>query len=184
MNLPCGWTSQGYNPPSQRPFLLEERADTSGDGVDPLLIYLAAPLFSQAERLWNRKLSAAITGILPQARFILPQSFSPDGDDAYASLYQQCVDGVREADVVVAVLDGPDVDSGVAWEMGYAGALGKPVIGVRTDMRESQEQGVNLMLSRSCDALVRAAEFDDDIDAVARRVAESIEAVARANRER
>lgn len=32
-----------------------------------------------------------------------------------------------------AVLDGVDVDSGTAWEIGYAYARGKPIIGLRTD---------------------------------------------------
>jgi nucleoside 2-deoxyribosyltransferase len=39
------------------------------------------------------------------------------------------------ADVIVAVLDGPDVESGTAAEIGYAAALGKPVIGYRGDFR-------------------------------------------------
>ena len=146
-----------------------------------MLIYLAAPLFSQAERLWNQNFVVELSVLLPEARFILPQSFSPVGDDAYASLYQQCVDGVREADLIVAVLDGPDADCGVAWEMGFASALDKPVIGVRTDIRESQEMGVNLMLSRACTALVRGAEFEDNIEAIAGFVAERIKEAARAD---
>ena len=42
---------------------------------------------------------------------------------------------IREATVMVAVLDGPDVDSGTAAEIGYASALGKPIIGYRNDFR-------------------------------------------------
>lgn len=42
---------------------------------------------------------------------------------------------IRHADAVVAVLDGVDVDSGTAAEIGFAYALGKPVIGLRTDFR-------------------------------------------------
>jgi nucleoside 2-deoxyribosyltransferase len=44
---------------------------------------------------------------------------------------------IRKADAVLAVLDGADVDSGTAAEVGYAAALGRPVIGVRTDTRLS-----------------------------------------------
>jgi nucleoside 2-deoxyribosyltransferase len=36
---------------------------------------------------------------------------------------------------VLAVLDGVDVDSGTASEIGYAVARGKPVVGLRTDLR-------------------------------------------------
>jgi nucleoside 2-deoxyribosyltransferase len=35
--------------------------------------------------------------------------------------------------VVVAVLDGVDVDAGVSYEVGYAKALGKPIVGLKTD---------------------------------------------------
>lgn len=45
--------------------------------------------------------------------------------------------GIEEADIVVAVLDGSDVDSGTSAEIGYACAKGKPVIGYRSDFRSS-----------------------------------------------
>ena len=42
---------------------------------------------------------------------------------------------IRSSDAVVAVLDGVDVDSGTASEIGFAYALGKRVFGLRTDFR-------------------------------------------------
>lgn len=44
-------------------------------------------------------------------------------------------ESIRQADGVVAILDGVDVDSGTASEVGYAFALGKRVYGLRTDFR-------------------------------------------------
>lgn len=44
---------------------------------------------------------------------------------------------IERADAVLAVLDGVDVDSGTAAEVGYAAALGKPVVGVRFDTRQA-----------------------------------------------
>jgi nucleoside 2-deoxyribosyltransferase len=69
-------------------------------------------------------------------------------------VYKKCIEGIRSSDVVVAVLDGPDADSGTCFEVGYAKALGKPVIGIRTDTRPSQEKGVNAMLSQGCDSMI------------------------------
>jgi nucleoside 2-deoxyribosyltransferase len=46
---------------------------------------------------------------------------------------------IREAHAMFAVLDGPDVDSGTAAKVGYAAALGKPVIGYRGDFRLSAD---------------------------------------------
>jgi nucleoside 2-deoxyribosyltransferase len=42
---------------------------------------------------------------------------------------------IAQSDAVLAILDGTDVDSGTACEIGYAAALGKKVIGLRTDFR-------------------------------------------------
>jgi nucleoside 2-deoxyribosyltransferase len=53
--------------------------------------------------------------------------------------------------LLVANLDGVDVDSGTAWEIGYAIAQKKTVIGIRTDLRAfSPSEPVNLMLLQSC----------------------------------
>lgn len=46
-------------------------------------------------------------------------------------------DGIRGADIVFAVLDGAEVDSGTASEVGFGSALGKKCYGLRTDMRDS-----------------------------------------------
>jgi nucleoside 2-deoxyribosyltransferase len=42
---------------------------------------------------------------------------------------------IRGCDLVIAVLDGVDVDSGTASEIGFAAGLGKPSFGLRTDSR-------------------------------------------------
>jgi nucleoside 2-deoxyribosyltransferase len=46
---------------------------------------------------------------------------------------------LERADGVLAILDGPDVDSGTAAEVGYAAARGTPVVGLRTDTRRTGE---------------------------------------------
>jgi nucleoside 2-deoxyribosyltransferase len=51
---------------------------------------------------------------------------------------------LNKADVVLAILDGPDVDSGTSAEIGYAYAKGKVIMGYRSDFRKSGEDKVNL----------------------------------------
>lgn len=46
---------------------------------------------------------------------------------------------IRECEMMLAVLDGVDVDSGTASEIGYAFALGKRIYGIRTDFRRAGE---------------------------------------------
>lgn len=46
---------------------------------------------------------------------------------------------IKKCDFIIAVLDGPDIDSGTAAEIGYGAALGKTTIGYRGDYRISKE---------------------------------------------
>jgi nucleoside 2-deoxyribosyltransferase len=46
---------------------------------------------------------------------------------------------IDRCDLVLAVLDGVDVDSGTAAEIGYAFAKGKPILGYRGDFRLSAD---------------------------------------------
>lgn len=55
-------------------------------------------------------------------------------------------DAIASADLLVALLDGQEVDSGTAAEIGYAAGLGKPCFGLRTDLRENGEAGVQVNL--------------------------------------
>ena len=45
--------------------------------------------------------------------------------------------GIDESDGMLAVLDGTDVDSGTAAEIGYAAAINKKICGYRSDFRKS-----------------------------------------------
>jgi nucleoside 2-deoxyribosyltransferase len=81
--------------------------------------------------------------------------------------------------MVVAILDGPAADDGTAFEAGYAIANGKPVIGVRTDYRDSQERGMNLMLSQGCTEIVHRPSFDEDNKALARDIARKISKITK-----
>ncbi|HTC71299.1 MAG TPA: nucleoside 2-deoxyribosyltransferase [Solirubrobacteraceae bacterium] len=44
---------------------------------------------------------------------------------------------IQRAEALLAVLDGVDVDSGTAAEIGFAAALGKPIVGLRLDTRQA-----------------------------------------------
>jgi nucleoside 2-deoxyribosyltransferase len=56
---------------------------------------------------------------------------------------------LERAHAVLAILDGVDVDSGTAAEVGFAAASGIPVVGLRTDRRQTGENdgcAVNLQV--------------------------------------
>lgn len=52
-----------------------------------------------------------------------------------AAFFSRSLEALQAARVVVAVLDGPQVDESVAFFVGYAFAAGKPVVALATDRR-------------------------------------------------
>ena len=121
-------------------------------------VYLAGPLFTHAELKYNLELKDML--IKKGFSVFLPQK---DAEDAAAErekqnqewIFKKCLEGVDNSDIVIAVLDGVDVDSGTAWEIGYAYAMQKPIIGIRTDFRTLSDGIVNLMIEMSINALAR-----------------------------
>ena len=125
------------------------------------VVYFAGPLFTQAEREWNAAIAADLSArgfevILPQHR---AKALIREGEPLpVGELFEDAIAGVSRADAVVAVLDGPDPDSGTCFECGYAHAIGRPIVGVRTDLRlggDDASYSVNLKLSRACRRYIR-----------------------------
>ena len=99
-------------------------------------VYFAGPLFTLAERRFNEELSAEIQRLCPTLDIFFPQSCDKEFQglpDFAQRVYQRLMEALDRCDAVVAILDGPDSDSGTCIEIAYARAKGKPVIGVRTD---------------------------------------------------
>jgi nucleoside 2-deoxyribosyltransferase len=53
---------------------------------------------------------------------------------------------IAGAQLLIAHLDGQEVDAGTASEVGYAAALGLPCLAVRSDLRSSGEPGMTVNL--------------------------------------
>lgn len=115
-------------------------------------MYVASPLgFSFPTRLFYE---TVLLSSLAKAGFALLDPWElPAGASFTDPVDPMAIGGknarmIEDAEAVLAVLDGPDVDSGTAAEIGYAAALGRPVVGYRTDIRQSGEAGavVNLQV--------------------------------------
>lgn len=115
-------------------------------------IYLAGPLFTQAEIAFNQQLSDRLEAA--GYSIYLPQR-ECDGITEPQALFDTCMRGLVGASLVLVILDGTDADSGSCFEVGYAHARGLPIVGLRTDFRGSGEHlGLNLMLTHSCQHLL------------------------------
>ncbi len=94
-------------------------------------LYFAGPLFTTPERIWNAELTAALRAARHEV--FLPQEQEPGKDGP--GIFATDVGGIDWADGVVAIMDGPDPDSGTAREVGYAFGVRKPILLIRTDLR-------------------------------------------------
>lgn len=129
-------------------------------------VYLAAPLFSEAERAYNLSIAGQLRNNFFEA--YLPQEAGDDSHirnkDEQVRIFSENLKSLENADLIVAIIDGADADSGTAWEMGYAYARGKPVIALRTDFRKAGvNEQVNLMLEESSKVVSSPKELLESI---------------------
>lgn len=123
-------------------------------------IYLSGPLFSRGEIAWGERVKAFLEDRLDGVRIIWPHEIVPCSAKP-AEIFQANLQALNEADVMVAMLDGPQVDDGTAWEVGYFFMQGKKILGIRTDFRragETDDSRVNLMIECSCLAIAFSLE--------------------------
>jgi nucleoside 2-deoxyribosyltransferase len=123
-------------------------------------VYLAAPLFTEAERAFNAVLARALEA--EGHEVYLPQRDTPqtEGLGRTTTIFHANLLALRKAEAVVAICDGPQVDDGTAWEIGYAYGRNIQVFGLRTDPRITQQpdERINLMILESLSELSPSIE--------------------------
>lgn len=103
-------------------------------------IYFAAPLFSEADFNYNEFVVQQIEKILPSVDIYLPQRNDSINDKNSHATPIDIVKGDDEqllnSDILIALLDGSNIDEGVACEIGVFSTLNKPILGLYTDSRQ------------------------------------------------
>ena len=144
-------------------------------------VYFAAPLFSEAERVFNAGLTARIEAL--GFEVFLPQrdGFEKQGaqradlsvDEIARRIFDVDRNEVYRSDVLLAVLDGRVPDEGVAVELGLAFAdrerrgVPRRIIGLMTDWRTAfPNEPLNAMLFGALD------ELHTDVEALLSRLRE------------
>ncbi len=137
-------------------------------------LYLAGPLFTRAEQNWLRNLKSEIEAcakglgravdVVWPGDLVSQEDIKKWGENAKREIFALCEKHLREADILVALLDGPLVDDGTAWEIGCFYSIrknGQPIYGIRTDFRKAGDvpgAQVNLMIDCSCDCIFASVE--------------------------
>jgi nucleoside 2-deoxyribosyltransferase len=127
------------------------------DGARPRC-YIASPLgFSEATRGYYRDvylpaLAGRVQPIDPWALTSPAEVAQAERDGNSRSFFLEVAErnarAIAGSDLLIAHLDGQEVDCGTAAEIGYAVGLGKPALGVRSDLRQAgePEMAVNLQV--------------------------------------
>jgi hypothetical protein len=118
--------------------------------------YVASALgFTEAGRHYYERgylpaLSSVVTPVDPWALTspgeVAAARAAGDERELALEIGRRNADAIRGCTLLAAHLDGQEVDSGTAAEVGFAAALGLRCFGLRTDLRQSGEHGVSVNL--------------------------------------
>jgi len=117
------------------------------------LVYLAAPLFSEAELKFNlsltKRIEASLDVFLPQrdgGKLVDLIARGVEERTAYKSIFDRDLRALEAASALIIVLDGRAIDEGAAFELGYAYARSNQCFGLQTDPRRLLPAGNNPMI--------------------------------------
>ncbi|USS88421.1 nucleoside 2-deoxyribosyltransferase [Fructilactobacillus hinvesii] len=123
-------------------------------------IYLAGPFFSDEQVARIEKIEAALTQNPTVQDFFSPRKNQETEHEQFTkpwatAIYHTDVSNIDAAEAVVAILDfeGEHVDSGTAFEIGYAVQKGTPVV-----VFHEKTGTVNLMIGESLHAYLKTPE--------------------------
>ena len=110
-------------------------------------VYLAGPLFSDAERAWLERFATRIRDAGMEC-FVPHEEFDELRELSPSEVFRVDGEGLRSANALVAWLDGPVVDDGTACEIGMFAQLVasgnsqyRGIVGVVTDLRLQRRRG-------------------------------------------
>ncbi len=120
-------------------------------------VYFAAPLFNEAEKEYNLKITAILESygyevFLPQRDGYLAVELEGLTEaEKTEKIFTKDRDEVLKADILFAVLDGRVPDEGVCVELGIAYASGKRCYGIKNDARSVElDMDINPMITGCC----------------------------------
>lgn len=114
--------------------------------------YLANGLFSLADRNVNELIAKSLRDAIEDLDLFVPQEQGINDKNSYAdsiTIAELDTENLLESDFLIAVLDGVEIDSGVASEIGAFYTTGKKIIGLYTDVRQlgrDNEKKINALI--------------------------------------
>lgn len=123
-------------------------------------VYLANSLFSESDQMYNKFLASEIRNAIPDVSLYVPQeNESINNKELFASslaIYNADNMMLDDSDVMVSVIDGVEIDSGVVCELGRFASLceldkgrKRTILGLYSDVRQNGTEN-----SRKIEALI------------------------------
>jgi nucleoside 2-deoxyribosyltransferase len=113
-------------------------------------------LFDEGERWFIEKIEKLVSDQGFET-FLPHRDNPPKVKDNVKEIFNNDKTAIDNCDLVIANLNGLTTDDGTAWEIGYAFAKGKYLIGLHTDWRSRFEHEiVNLMIETSLNEMTRS----------------------------
>lgn len=116
--------------------------------------YLANGLFSIGDRYVNAELARLVRLSVPSIELYVPQENDAINDKSnYAdslAIAEADLSNLQNSDVLIAVIDGVEIDSGVAAEIGAFSMLKRPIIALFSDVRQlgrDNEKKINALVA-------------------------------------
>lgn len=128
-------------------------------------VYIAGKLRSEEERDFLEKVESLCVKLGLET--FLPHrdvGLAKDIGDVEKIFEGDIINGFKNCDLVVAVLDGLHVGAGTAWELGYAYAKGIPAIGIKTD--ESVEEALEYLSA----ILIGSIEITNNLESLEMKI--------------
>jgi len=129
-------------------------------------VYIAGPLCGKKERVFLEKVEKIVRGLgfdtyLPHRDCGLYKDLKD-----VKKIAKRDVDEIYTCDLMVGVLNGISVGAGTAFELGFMQALGKKVIGLKTDRK------VKDSIADISAVMVGSVEIVESIDSLKKRLKE------------
>ncbi|GEK35303.1 nucleoside 2-deoxyribosyltransferase [Kurthia sibirica] len=119
--------------------------------------YLANGLFGLGDRLVNELVASAIRKTIDGVDLYVPQeNFAINDKTAFANSEEIAtadIDALKNSDFLVAVIDGVEIDSGVAAEIGAFSMLNRPIFALFTDSRQQGRDHLQKIAALQQDAV-------------------------------
>jgi len=121
--------------------------------------YIAGPLFTEADREYLEKIDKLMRSL--GYNTYLPHrdaGIFKRGENNSKDFFKKDKNKITECSLMIAVLNGADIDSGTSWEIGFAYSKGIKILGILDDTRKPSNELLNPMILDSINKIVNSLE--------------------------